>query len=111
MPENTNELFNGIIIALAVLCSCLILYKIFHTHIKDRYAPIQTVKARVADKFVADKFSKIHGTMAKNPQHFIVFSIGNRKRSFRVSEFSYQGYKINQRGTLKFKGTRLIDFH
>ncbi len=111
MPENTNEIFNNIIVILAVLCTCAIFCKIIYTVIRDRFAPVKQVKAQVADKFVADGFSKIYGSMARKPQYFVVFSIENKKRSFRVSEFSYKGYKVGERGTLKYKGSKLVDFH
>ncbi len=110
MPENASELFNNMVIVLSVLCICFVFFKLFYTRIKDRLAPTKTAKAKVVDKFVADDFSKIYGPAARRPQYFVVFSMDNQKRSFRVSEFSYNGYKINQRGTIKYKGTRLIDF-
>lgn len=62
------------------------------------------------DKFVADKFSRIYGNYAVKPRHYVVFLIGNRKRAFQVSEFSCKSYKLDQQGTLKYKGTRLIAF-
>ncbi len=110
MPENANELFNNIIIILSLVCICFVFFKLFYTRIKDKFAPTKTADAQVVDKFVSDGFSKIYGSMAKTPQYFVVFDMGNKKRSFQVSAFSYNGYKVNQRGMLKYKGTRLIEF-
>ena len=40
----------------------------------------------------------------------IVFSVNGKKKSFYVSQFSYNGYKVNEKGTLKYKGNKLISF-
>ena len=42
--------------------------------------------------------------------YVITFQCKNKKRHFDVSEFSYNNYRINQKGILKYKGNRLIDF-
>ena len=46
----------------------------------------------------------------KSEKHVIVFSVGGKKKSFYVSQFSYNGYRVNERGTLKYKGDKLIEF-
>ena len=46
----------------------------------------------------------------KSEKYVIVFSVGGKKKSFYVSQFSYNGYRINEKGTLKYKGDKLIDF-
>ena len=38
------------------------------------------------------------------------FSVGEKKKSFYVSQFSYGGYRVGEKGTLKHKGDRLIGF-
>jgi hypothetical protein len=43
-------------------------------------------------------------------EYVITFQCGNKKRYFDVSELSYGNYRINQKGTLRYKGSRLIDF-
>ena len=110
MPENISEYINSLIVILAVLCTGVLAFRIIYNLLKDRYSPITSEKAQIVDKFVVDDFSKIYGKLAKKPQYYIVFSVGNKKRSFRVSEFSYRGYKVNARGILKYKGNRLIEF-
>lgn len=42
--------------------------------------------------------------------YVITFQCKNNKRHFYVSELSYNNYRINQKGTIKYKGNRLIDF-
>lgn len=63
-----------------------------HCLSESRYSPITSEKAQIVDKFVVDDFSKIYGKLAKKPQYYIVFSVGNKKRSFRVSADSVAGY-------------------
>ena len=41
----------------------------------------------------------------------ITFLCGNKKRYFNVSELSYRNYKVKQKGTLKYKGSQIIDFN
>lgn len=43
-------------------------------------------------------------------KYVITFLVNNKKISFEVSELSYNGYKLNQKGILTYKGTRIIDF-
>lgn len=106
MPETANK----IIVLLAIACTLFLFGKIIYQILYNKYAKTKTVKAQVIDKFKSDKFSKIYGSIARAPQHYVVFQIEGKKKSFRVSEFSYGGYKLNERGTLKYKGDRLIDF-
>ncbi len=78
--------------------------------IKSRYGKVKTVKAKVIDKFKTETFSKYSGN-GKDEQCRVVFEAGGKKHSFRVSEFSYNGYRVGETGTLKYQGERLIDFH
>ncbi len=110
MPKNTSDIINSWMIILGVACICVVFIRIIYNLLKDKLAPIRTVKAQVVDKFIVDNFSKIYGSLAKKPQYFIVFAIGKRKRSFRVSEFSYGGYKVNEKGTLRYKGSKIVFF-
>ena len=40
---------------------------------------------------------------------FVIY-FNDKKKSFYVSQFSYNGYRVNERGTLKYKGDKLIEF-
>lgn len=106
MPEAVNK----IVVILAIACTLFLFGKIVYQILRNKYAKVKTVKAQVVDKFTADQFAKIYGSAAKKPQYYVVFQIDGKKKSFRVSEFSYGGYKLHERGTLKYKGDRLIDF-
>lgn len=77
--------------------------------LKNLFAPVTTVKATVVHKQKVDTFSKYSGT-GKHTKYAVTFSVGDKKRSFYVSQLSYGGYRIGETGTLKYKGDRLIDF-
>lgn len=77
--------------------------------IKHRVAPIKTVKAVVMDQQKVEVFSKYSGT-GKREKYVIVFSVDSKEKSFFVSQFSYDGYKLNKKDALKYMGDKLIDF-
>lgn len=110
MPQNVHEILNAVFMMLGMVCLFAVLFLLVFRRLKDRYAPVQTVKAQVVDKYVADQFSKIYGSMARSPQYYVVFATEKKKYAFRVSQFSYNGYKIHQRGTLKYRGSRILSF-
>ena len=106
MPENIS---NTVIIVLFVGIGVLAMVSILVRLAKNRYAPIKTVKAVVIDKNKIETFSKYSGS-GKSEKYVIVFSVGGKKKSFYVSQFSYNGYRVNEKGTLKYKGDKLIEF-
>ena len=99
------NIINTIITILFLLCWILVVTKI----VINRYATVKTVKAKVVDKYKPDIVSKYHGTF-KQECYIVVFATNDKKLSFNVSEFSYSNYKINEKGTLKYKGTKIISF-
>lgn len=104
------ELVHKVIILLAKACTLFLFGRIIYQILRNKFAKVRMVKAQVVDKFKADKFAKIYGSAARTPQYYVVFQIGSKKKSFRISEFSYGGYRIGERGTLKYKGDKLVDF-
>lgn len=102
MPENLSNiiiisLFLGVWL-LAAIC-----------YLVKRLAPVKTVSATVADKHKTESFSKYAGN-GKHIKYVIVFSAGGKKLSFYVSEFSYGGYRVGEKGTLTYKGNKIIAF-
>ena len=77
--------------------------------IKVKHAPVKTVEAVVVDKQIIESFSKYSGN-GKYEKYVIVFSVNGKKKSFYVSQFSYGGYRVNEEGTLTYKGDKLIEF-
>lgn len=70
------------------------------------FVPVRTVRARVIDKNTMDLPSKY----GKHTRYAVVFQAGDKKLSFYVSAFSFDGYRLHETGTLTYKGNRLIDF-
>ena len=106
MPENISSiLITSLFIGVGALAMGSIIVRI----IKNRCTSIKTVKAVVIDKNKAEAFSKYSGN-GKTEKYVIVFSIDGKKKSFYVSQFSYNGYRVNEKGTLKYRGDKLIEF-
>ena len=106
MPDN----FVGY--ALAFLMFGLWLWamvKLLIKAVKTKFAPIKSVKAVVIDKHIIETFSKYAGN-GRQEKYVVVFSVDGTKKSFYVSQFSYNGYRLNEKGTLKYKGDKLIAF-
>lgn len=99
------NIINIILMMLFLVCWILIIRKI----VVNRFSTVKTVKAKVIDKYKPDMVSKYHGTF-KQERYTVVFEAEGEKLSFDVSEFSYENYKINEKGTLKYKGTKIISF-
>ena len=106
MPENIS---NIVIVSLFMGVGALALVSVLVKAVKNRYAPIKTVKAVVIDKNKVETFSKYSGN-GKSEKYVIVFSVGGKKKSLYVSQFSYNGYRVNEKGMLKYKGDKLIEF-
>ena len=102
MPENILEILG---VSLVMLLGFLPFIKMA----VNRFAPVKTSKAVVVDKTVIQRFSKYAGD-GKAREYVIVFSLEGKKKSFSVSQFSYNGYKINEKGTLTYQGNRIISF-
>lgn len=103
MPDNITALI-AIIVGggwfLGIIIYCLV----------RKFGKAKTVKAKVVHKQSAQVFSKYSGT-GKAYKYYVTFQINGKRKTFPVSEFSYNGYRIGESGTLKYKGDRLIDFH
>lgn len=106
MPENV---INIVITSIFIGIGALAMGSIIVRTIKNRYAPIKKVKAVIIDKNKIESFSKYSGS-GQTEKYVIVFSVNGKKKSFYVSQFSYNGYKVNEKGTLKYKGNKLISF-
>lgn len=77
---------------------------------RSRFGPVKTVRAVVVHK------QKVELTAPRSPngkkiKYAVTFQIEEKRKSFYVSELSYQGYHKGERGTLTYRGDRLIDFH
>lgn len=93
----------GFTLCLAVMIGYFALF------LRDRYSRVKTVKAVVIHKQPVETFSKYAGN-GKHVRYCVTFLAGKKKLHFYVSELSYKGFRLNENGTLKYKGSRLIDF-
>ena len=76
---------------------------------KSVFSPMKTVEAVVVKKYKVDNFSKYSGTGVKS-RYVVVFKSGGKNIRLNVSEFSYNQYKENDKGTLTYKGDSIIEF-
>ena len=93
------------IIAILVLCLMILCYwNVF----RKRLAKVKKVKAQLVEKYTYDVVSK---TNPNAKCYTLVFETEKGKKlSFNVPEFSYGGYKVKKRGTLKYKGDMILEF-
>ena len=89
-----------VILFLGLMLLCY--WKLF----RKRFAPVKKVKAQLVEKYHYRPVSK-HNT---NEVYVVVFETEGKKLSFNVSEFSYGGYNLKKKGTLKYKGDTILEF-
>ena len=77
--------------------------------LRNSFGRIRTVEAVVVDKHKPEGFSQYAGSGRKN-RHVVVFEFEGKRKGFYVSEFSYDGYRLKERGTLTYRGERLLGF-
>ena len=102
MKLNPGMIFNGLILGVYVLA-------IVRVIAKGPFGKPKTVRAEVIGKQTVESFSKYAGS-GKEKAYYVTFLAGGKRRSFKVSAFSYNGYRVGESGTLTYKGDRLIDF-
>ena len=106
MPQNII----GIVITCFVVGLWLFaMVRVFIKATKNKHAPVKTADAVVVDKHTVEAFSKYSGN-GKNVKYVVVFSVEGAEKSFYVSPFSYDGYRVSEKGTLKYKGDTIIEF-
>ena len=98
---NTIFLFIGIVIIVGLLFRIIL----------NKFGNEKEVEAKVLNKqYYQCRLARKAENFRDEDSYVVTFLAGDKKLSFYVSEYSYNGYTINQKGTLKFKGTMLIDF-
>ncbi len=75
---------------------------------RKRFAKVKKVKAQLVEKYTYMPVSRSN----PNPKVYVlVFETEKGKKlSFNVPEFSYGGYKLKKKGTLKYKGDMILEF-
>ncbi len=111
MPENFESIIGYGLLLLTVLFWVVVLCRLAVKLYRDRYTPVRTVKGRIADKYLSDRLARLYGSAAGKAGYVVVFEAKEKTLSFRVSELTYHSLKVGQKGTLRYKGSRWIDFH
>ena len=76
----------------------------------SRFGKIKTVSAQVVHKQTVELIAP-RSPSGKHIKYAVTFQMGNKRKSFYVSELSYHGYRKGEKGKLTYRGDRLIDFH
>lgn len=76
---------------------------------KSRFGKTVTVSATVVHKQKVEQKS-FKAPLYTRVKYAVTFQIGNKRKSFYVSELSYRGYRKGEKGTLTYRGDRLINF-
>ena len=100
-------LINYVFVILELVIIVGIITKLLHNYFsKEKREEAVVVNKQSFDKTI---YRKSQAPFVKK-SYVITFQCKNKKRHFDVSELSYNNYRINQKGTLKYKGSHLIDF-
>ena len=85
MPDQLpNIILGGLLYGIFILACIRILVK--------RLSPEKTVRAEVIHKQTVERFSKYSGN-GKQIRYAVTFLVNGRKKSFYVSQLSYNGYR------------------
>ena len=106
MPDNIASIVIGCLFGIIF---ALALVRILIKAVKNRCSSVKTVPATIVDKQTVEHFSKYAGN-GKQVKYVVVFSVNGKRKGFCVSQFSYDGYHVGEKGTLKYKGDQLIEF-
>ena len=103
--------FGNIVNLIFALIGAIIVIGIIIRVIINLFSKEKSIKAIVVDKQSYDKqiYRKSQAPFTRK-EYVITFLCGDKKKYFNVSEFSYRNYQVNQKGTLKYKGNRIVDF-
>ena len=77
--------------------------------LRSRFGKPKTVSSQVAGKQTVEYYSRT-APGGKRTRYAVSFLVNGKKKSFYVSEFSWNGYREGERGTLTYQGDRLIEF-
>ena len=107
-----GNIFGNVVNFIFVVIGAVIVIGIIIRVIINIFSKEKSIKAIVVDKQSYDKqiYRKSQAPFTRK-EYVITFLCGNKKKYFNVSELSYRNYKVNQKGTLKYKGNQMIDFN
>ncbi len=100
-----GNIINVVAIGISVACICLWMRVIMQQFSKKQ----KKVSAIVCDKFEG-RVQTWHPGSFNPVRYTVVFSTCKGKISFNVDPSSYANYKVGKKGTLTYRGRRLINF-
>lgn len=102
-----NLSVNYIFVIVEIIIISGIIIRLIHNNFsKEKREKAIVVKKQCFDRQI---YRKNQAPFVKK-EYIITFQCKKKKRHFDVSELSYDNYMVNQKGILKYKGSRLIDF-
>lgn len=108
---NLGNYFGTVANCIFVLCAVVIFVGIILRVLKDRFSCEKWAKATVVDKNTfLDRVVPFKQAPHTRHRYVVTFDLNGKRMRFYVSELSYQSYKNGDKGTLVYKGSRLIDF-
>ncbi len=100
-----------IICAIFAILSFVIIVGIFIRFINERLSPVKKANAILVDKQkYTERVILKNGASHDETKCVITFLVNNKRIHFCVSEFSYDGYSLNQKGILRYKGGKILEF-
>lgn len=105
----SDKVVNIIIASVFIGIWLLVIFRILVKAIRNKYAPVIKSKAVVTEKHIVETFSKYAGN-GKHEKYVVVFCVDGKKKAFYVSKFSYDGYRINEKGILTYKADKILGF-
>ncbi len=101
----------GYIVNIAFAClMAVIVLGIAVRVLRDRFSAVKEVGAEIVNKQSYENLRHSWQRVANTKKYVVTFQTERGKMHFDVSEFSYNGYRIGEKGTLTYQGTRLVDF-
>ena len=107
--SDPNRIITGIGILLTSLSFVSMLIFVIVEKLVYKYGKTKTVWAEVISTYRTER-SSYKGTGTRVECGVVFKTEEGKKLSFRISELSYPHYRKGEKGTLKYKAGRLIDF-
>ena len=107
--SDPNRIITGIGILLTSLSFVSMLIFVIVEKLVYKYSKTKTVWAEVISTYRTERNS-YKGTGTRVECGVVFKTEEGKKLSFRISELSYPHYRKGEKGTLKYKAGRLIDF-
>lgn len=104
-----QRLLLGLGILLSALTSILMIVSVIAEKLIYKYSKTKIVRAEVVSTYRIQRTS-YKGTGSHVECGVVFKTESGKKLSFRISELSYPHYRKGEKGTLKYKAGRLIDF-